>query len=219
MTRTFETEHTQSNGEELANSISHCVGFGLSVAALVILVVFGARQGNPWKVISFSVYGFSLMTLFLASTLHHSFRSRRLKSLFLLFDHIAIYILIAGSYTPILLIALRGAWGWSMFGVIWGISIIGILLKIYYLGRYKVISVLVYLLMGWVVVIAYKPLLEAIPYGLFIWMGIGGLCYSLGVVFFVWRTFPYHHSVWHLFVLAGCATHYIGIFKYFAMAT
>ena len=132
MKRKFESKHIQSKGEEIANSITHAVGLGLSVAALVILVVFGARQGNPWKVISFSIYGFSLMSLFLASTLHHSFRSRRLKSLFLLFDHIAIYILIAGSYTPILLISLRGAWGWSMFGVIWGISIAGILLKIRY---------------------------------------------------------------------------------------
>jgi len=217
MNRTFKATHKQSNGEEIANSITHGIGAAFGVAALVILVVFGAKQGDPWKVVSFSIYGFTLIALFMASTLYHAFRDEHTKALFKLFDHISIYLLIAGSYTPILLTSMRGPWGWSMFGVIWGIAIAGILLKIWFLGRYKAISVVVYLTMGWVVLIAFKPLLETIPHGFFLWLAIGGACYTLGVIFYVWRTFPYHHMVWHLFVLGGSVTHFIGILKYFAL--
>ncbi|MCB2199816.1 hemolysin III family protein [bacterium] len=217
MNRPFKAAHTQSTGEEIANSITHGIGAAFGVAALVLLVVFGAKQGDPWKVVSFSIYGFTLITLFMASTLYHAFRSEKTKALFKLFDHISIYLLIAGSYTPILLTSMRGPWGWSMFGVIWAIALAGILLKIRFLGRYKAISVIVYLTMGWVVLIALKPLLATVPHGFFLWLGIGGACYSLGVIFYVWRTFPYHHMVWHLFVLAGSVTHFFGILKYFAL--
>ena len=217
MKRTFKAPITQSTGEEIANSITHGIGAAFGVAALVLLVVFGAKQGDPWKVVSFSIYGFTLITLFMASTLYHAFRSEKIKALFKLFDHISIYLLIAGSYTPILLTSLRGGWGWSMFGVIWGIAIAGILLKIRFLGRYKAISVIVYLTMGWVVLIAFKPLMEAVPPGFFVWLVIGGACYTFGVIFYVWRTFPYHHMVWHLFVLGGSISHFFGILKYFAL--
>jgi len=207
----------QSTGEEIANSITHGIGAGLSVAALVILVVFAAKQGNPWGVVSFSIYGASLVLLYLASTLYHAFRGEKLKRFFKLMDHSSIYLLIAGTYTPILLLSMRGPWGWSLFGVVWGLALLGIGFKILFLGRYKAVSVTIYLIMGWLIIIAMKPMLAMVPSGMVTWLFIGGISYTLGVIFYIWRTFPYHHSVWHLFVLGGSAAHFIGILKYLAL--
>lgn len=206
----------QTIGEEIANSITHGIGVGLSVAALVVLVVIAARQGNPWKVVSFSLYGTSLILLYLASTLYHAFQGERTKRFFKLMDHSSIYLLIAGTYTPIMLTVLRGPWGWSLFGVIWGLALLGIGFKLLFIGRFKAVSTIIYLLMGWMITIAVRPMLAAAPSGLLVWLLAGGLSYSLGVIFYAWRAFPYHHSVWHLFVLGGSICHFFGILFYLA---
>jgi hemolysin III len=201
----------QSLGEEIANSITHGTGVGLSIAALVILVVFAARQSDAWKVVSFSVYGFTLITLYLASTLYHSFTHPYVKRFFRILDHSSIFLLIAGTYTPVTIGVMRGPWGWTLFGVIWLLAIIGINLKIFALDKHKRLSIVIYTLMGWMIVIALKPLLHYTKPAFLMWMLIGGISYSLGIVFFVIKKLPYAHAVWHLFVLGGSICHFFGM--------
>ncbi len=208
---------TQSAGEEIANSISHGIGALIGVAALVLLVVFAAKNGNVWGVVSFSIFGSTLILLYTASTLYHAFRGEKVKRFFKLMDHASIYLLIAGTYTPIMLTVMRGGWGWSLFGIIWGLAILGVLFKVLFIGRFKVVSVLIYLLMGWLIIIAFKPMLAAVPPGFIMWLFIGGGCYTLGVIFYAWRTFPFHHMVWHLFVLGGSISHFFGLLFYIAL--
>jgi hemolysin III len=207
----------QTLGEEIANAITHGVGVAIAIAALVILVVFAVRRGDPWRVVSFSIYGSSMILLYLASTLYHAFQNPKVKVFFKLMDHSSIYLLIAGTYTPIVLTVMRGPWGWTLFGVIWGLALAGVVFKLMYLGRYKGISVTIYLLMGWMIVFAFNPMITMLPPGLIKWLAIGGACYTLGVVFYVWRGFPYHHSVWHLFVLGGSISHFFGLLFYLAL--
>ncbi len=201
----------QSLGEEIANSITHGTGVGLSVAALVILLVFAARRGDAWKIASLSVYGATLIILYLASTLYHAIPKPGLKRFFRVLDHCSIFLLIAGTYTPITIGVMRGPWGWTLFGVIWVLAIIGINLKIFALDRRKKLSVAIYLLMGWMVLIAVKPLFNGLEPRSLLWLFIGGACYTLGIVFFVLKKMPYHHSVWHLFVLAGSVCHFFAM--------
>ena len=209
--KTNNPSKKQTLGEEIANSITHGIGAGLSIAALVILVVFASIRGDAWHIVSFSIYGSTLFILYLASTLYHSFTNPKIKKLFRMFDHISIFLLIAGTYTPITLVSLRGPWGWTLFGLIWGMAIGGIILKIFTIEKYKFLSVLIYIAMGWLVIIAARPLLHAAPGKLIIWLLIGGLCYSLGTIFYAWKKLPYHHSIWHLFVLGGSICHFFGI--------
>ena len=206
-----------SPGEEIANSVTHGIGAGLSVAALVILVVFGARQGDAWRVVSFSIYGSALIALYLASTLYHAFRNPKIKRWMKLLDHSSIYLLIAGTYTPIMLTVMRGGWGWTLFGIIWGLALAGIVFKLRFIGRFKKLSLAIYVAMGWLIVIAVKPMLALVPGGMLMFMLIGGLCYTLGVIFYIWKSLPYHHAVWHLFVLGGSITHFFGIMFYIAL--
>jgi len=203
--------HHQSLGEEIANSITHGTGVGLSIAALVILVVFAAKQSDTWKIVSFSIYGATLITLYLASTLYHAFPQPRVKRFFRILDHCSIFLLIAGTYTPATIGTLRGPWGWTLFGVIWALAIGGINLKIFALGKFKVLSLFIYVFMGWMAMIAVKPMLAVMPSSFLLWMLLGGLCYTLGIGFFVFKKMPYHHSVWHLFVLAGSICHFFGM--------
>ena len=205
-----------SLGEEIANSITHGIGAALSIAALVLLVVFAALRGDAWRVVGFSIFGSSLFILYLTSTLYHSFTNQRVKRIFRVLDHSMIFILIAGSYTPITLTVLRGPWGWTLFGLIWGLAIFGIVMKIAFFDRFNALSVVLYILMGWLVVIALKPLLSAAPLGLMIWMGIGGLSYTLGVIFYAWERLPFNHAVWHLFVLGGSISHFFGMLFHLA---
>ncbi len=200
--------------EEFLNIATHGIGFLLSVAALVLLVVFASIRGNAWHIVSYSIYGTSLVVLYLASTLFHWSKkpSRRLR--LNIFDHASIYVLIAGTYTPLLLVTLRGPWGWSLFGVVWGMAIIGIVLKFFFTGRYNKISTLAYVIMGWVVIIALKPLIENLSTPGLIWLAIGGLSYSIGAVFFLLNKIPYNHAIFHLFVLGGSIAHFITIFWY-----
>lgn len=204
--------------EELANTITHAVGVGFSIAGLVLLVVRAALYGDTWQVVSFSIYGSSLILLYLASTLYHGFRSPRLKEIFRVVDHAAIYLLIAGTYTPFLLVTIRGPWGWSLFGTIWGLALLGISFKIIFGPKYDILSTIFYLLMGWVVIIAIKPLLAALPLGGFLWLLAGGAAYSLGVIFYAWEKLPYNHAIWHGFVLSGSVFHFIAVFSFIASA-
>lgn len=204
----------QSLGEEIANSITHGIGAALSIVALVLLVVFASQYGDTWRVVSLSIYGLTLFMLYLASTLYHSFTNRRAKRFFRILDHSSIYLLIAGTYTPVTLVPMRGPWGWVIFGLIWAIAIGGITAKIFLIGKYKFVSVLIYLAMGWLVIIAFKPLLQMVPKGLIIWLLIGGTSYTLGIIFYACKKVPYFHFIWHLFVLGGSISHFFGMLLY-----
>jgi hemolysin III len=203
-----------SLGEEIANSITHGIGVGLSIAALSVLVTFAGLFGDAWRVVSFSIYGTTLILLYLASTIYHSFQSPRRKRILQVLDHSAIFLLIAGTYTPFTLVNLRGGWGWALFGLIWGLALCGILLEVLFMNRFKFLSVAVYVGMGWLVIIAVRPLLSAVPVGGLIWLGVGGLTYTLGVIFYLWERLPFNHAVWHLFVLGGSACHFFCILFY-----
>ena len=201
---------------ERINSISHLIGTSLSLAGLVVLVVHAARQGDPWKIVSFSIYGATLVALYFFSTLYHSTRGRA-KTIFQTLDHAAIYLLIAGTYTPFTLVTLRGVWGWSLFGVIWGLAVIGMLQDLLLARRRSILSVVIYLLMGWSVVVAIRPLASALPVGGLIWMVSGGLSYTIGVVFYALdKKLSYGHEIFHFLVLAGSACHYFTILFYIA---
>jgi len=203
-----------SPGEEIANAVTHGIGAIFGVAAMVILVVLAARQGDAWRVVTFGVYGVTLILLYLASTLYHSLRHPGAKRIFRIFDHSSIFLLIAGTYTPFLLIRLRGIWGWSLFGIIWLLAAGGIVLKALAINRLKKLSVLAYIAMGWLIVAALRPMLAAVPRHAFWWLLAGGLCYTGGVVFYAMKSVRFSHAVWHLFVLAGSACHFIAILLY-----
>lgn len=200
--------------QELANSISHGVGMGLSVVGTAVLIVYASLYGRVWHIVGCSVFGVSLILLYTASTLYHAFRSPRVKRVFKILDHSAIYILIAGTYTPFTLVNLHGGWGWTLFGLVWGISVLGILFKIWFVDHFKIVSTTIYLALGWLVVIALRPLLTMVPLGGILWLLAGGLAYSFGVIFFAWRKLPYNHAVWHLFVLGGSVCHYFAVLWY-----
>ena len=201
-------------GEELASSITHGIGAILGAAGLVVLVVFATLYGDAWHIVSVSVYGATLVLLYLMSTLYHSLQSPRVKRVFQILDHSSIYLLIAGSYTPFTLVTLRGAWGWSLFGIIWGLAIVGIVLKVFFTGRMRIFSSIVYIAMGWFVLIALRPLLSNFPFEGFIWLLVGGCFYTSGIFFYCWKTMPYSHAIWHLFVLAGSICQYFAILFY-----
>lgn len=200
--------------EELANALTHAFGIALSIVGLVALLVVAIAHGNAWHVTSAAVFGASLVLLYTSSTLYHSVPGVERKFLLRKFDHAAIFLLIAGTYTPFLLVSLRGTLGWSFFGVIWGLAVLGIALKFWFAGRFKVVSTLIYLAMGWLVLLAVKPMLAAIGADGFRLLVAGGLCYTLGSGFYLWKRLPYHHAIWHLFVLGGSACHWAAIFFY-----
>ncbi|MEZ4750216.1 MAG: hemolysin III family protein [Bdellovibrionota bacterium] len=191
--------------EELANAISHGVGACLSVAALAVLVAY-AEDG--WRVLAFSIYGGSLVLLFLASTFYHSFHDPRIKRILKIVDHSAIFILIAGTYTPLMLVTMRGFWGWVIFTVIWSLAAYGVVLKLFSRIRSPGLSLALYLGMGWLAVIVIRPLMQQLPMGGIWWLVAGGLCYTVGTIFYASKKMPYSHAIWHLFVLAGSACHF-----------
>jgi hemolysin III len=203
---------TYPPGEELANALTHGIGLALSIAGLVVLVTLAAVRGDVWDVTSTAIFGVTLVLLYLTSTLYHSLRGEQLKRLLRKFDHAAIFLLIAGTYTPFLLVNLRGPWGWSLFGVIWALAVAGVVVKFWLAGRFKLGSTLLYLGMGWLIVIALRPMLRTVPEGALWLLLAGGLCYSAGTVFYLWKRLPYHHAIWHLFVLGGSACHFFAVF-------
>ena len=199
---------------ERFNSISHLVGAAIALAGLVLLVVQASRLGDPWKIVSFSIYGATLLILYTSSALYHSLKGKA-KTIFRKFDHLSIYLLIAGTYTPFTLITLRGAWGWSIFGVIWGLAVLGVVLESFPQNGRRILPVVIYLLMGWLVLTALKPLLLALPRTGFVLLLTGGLFYTLGVIFYALDDRMRHsHGIWHLFVLAGSLSHYITVLIY-----
>lgn len=201
---------------ERFNSISHLIGAVAALAGLVIVVVAAARQGDPWKIVSFSIYGTTLFLLYTISTLYHSMRGRA-KRVFHKLDHYSIYFLIAGTYTPFTLVTLRGIWGWTIFGIIWGLVVLGIAVESIPQKGNRILSLVVYVLMGWLVLVALKPLLQALPWAGFIWLLAGGLFYTSGLVFYVFDEKVRHfHGIWHLFVLAGSISHYVTILFFVA---
>lgn len=201
---------------ERFNGYSHLLGAVLAAGGAAVLIVLAAGQGNPWKIVSFSVYGAMLLLLYLFSTLYHSLRGRA-KDVFRKLDHYAIYLLIAGTYTPFTLVTLHGAWRWSLFGVIWGMAVLGIMVDSLPWGKRRILPVVIYLAMGWLALIALKPLLDALPLAGFAWLLAGGVFYTVGIVFYALERWIRHgHGIWHLFVLAGSACHYFAILFYVA---
>ena len=200
--------------EEILNVITHGLGFLLSIAALVLLVVFAALRGNVWHIVSFSIYGVSLVVLYLASTLYHMTQKQSLRNKLNLFDHASIYILIAGTYTPFLLVTLHGVWGWSLLGIIWGLAIGGVVFKALFIGKYDLVSALLYVLMGWLIIVAIQPLNEHLASGGLWWLLGGGISYSIGAVFYVLNKMPYNHAIFHIWVLLGSLAHFIAVFFY-----
>lgn len=213
---TQDLSHLDSHGEgeEVANSVIHGFGAGLAVAALAILVTLAAKMGDPWRVVSFSIYGTTLVLLYAVSTLYHGFRNRKLKQLFRVFDHLSIYLLIAGSYTPFMLVSLRGGWGWSLFGIIWVFAALGVVQALLFVDRLKLLSLVAYLGMGWLIFIAFRPLIATVPPGGLVWLCIGGLCYTFGVLFYINKRIPFNHAIWHLFVLSGSVSHFFALLLY-----
>ncbi|MFK9090445.1 hemolysin III family protein [Bacillus salipaludis] len=206
--------HTFSKQEEVANSITHGIGAILSISALVILIVFSSLYGTVWHVVSFPIFGVTMFILYMSSTLLHSLPVGKAKDVFEIFDHSSIYFFIAGTYTPFLLIVIKGTMGWSLFGIVWGLAIAGTVFKCYFVKKYLFTSTVLYVVMGWLMVLAWKPLVNNLsPEGM-IYLVIGGALYTLGAIFYVWRGFTYHHAVWHLFVIAGSAAHFFCVLFY-----
>ncbi len=200
--------------EEVFNSVTCGAGLLFGVAALAVLAVRAGFGGDAWRVVSACVYGASLVMLFLFSTLYHSIPSGKAKRVFEVLDHCMIYVLIAGTYTPFALVTLRGPWGWSLFGVVWGLALFGILFKTLFISRFRVFSALVYLLMGWLAVVVLRPLTRHLAPAGIGWLLAGGVIYSAGLLFYSWKKLPFHHTIWHLFVLAGCFCHFLAVFFY-----
>lgn len=207
------SELCESPAEEIASMATHALGTALAIAALVAMVL--SAQGEALRVVSASVFGGSLVLLYLSSTLYHAFSSPKIKELLQAFDHACIYVLIAGSYTPLSLVALRGPWGWSLLGIVWFLALAGVLLKTLLRGkRTNWWSTGLYIGMGWLAIVALGPMLRALPPGGFGWLLAGGLCYTFGVGFFVWERLRFNHAIWHLFVLAGSACHVVATAGY-----
>jgi hemolysin III len=197
--------------EELANAITHGVGLVLSIIGFVVLLVLALMRGGPWQIAGCAIYGVTLVSLYAASTLYHGVFSPRFKRSLRIFDHCAIYLLIAGTYTPFLLVNLRGPWGWSLFGVIWGLALAGVFFKLWFVDHFPIVSTSFYVLMSWAGIVAVKPVLSQIPATGLLWLAIGGLMYMLGVVFYAIRKIPFNHVIWHLLVMAGSTCHYVAI--------
>jgi len=200
-----------SSNEERAHAITHGVGVLIGIAVLSLLVVFSSLRKSAWEVVSCAVYGTTFILLFLGSTLYHAVQNPRAKRILKIIDHSAIYLLIAGTYTPYALAPLRGGLGWTIFGAIWGSALLGIAFKVFFTGRFKAVSLISYLFMGWFCVVAVKPLFRELNTAGFVFLAVGGLCYTVGAIFYVWKALPWSHTIWHLFVLAASVCHFFSI--------
>ena len=198
-------------GEEIANSVTHGVGVALAVAGLAVLVVLAAIYGDVWRVVSFTIYGSSLIILYSASTLYHSIQHPRAKRVLRTMDHASIYILIAGTYTPFMLIGVRGTTGWTLLAIVWLMAVAGIIWKVFFLGRFEVMATIMYLFMGWMGVFAFRQMLINVPQLGVTMLFAGGIVYTLGVIFYAWEKLPYNHAIWHLFVLGGSICHFFAV--------
>jgi len=201
-----------SEKEETFNIITHAIGLFLSIPALILLIIYGSLYGTVWHIVSYSIYGGSLITLYLASTLYHSARNPKIRQKLNLFDHATIYILIAGTYTPFALIILKGTWSWTIFGIIWGLALLGIILKLIFSGRYDKISTFSYILMGSIIIIDINPLIENLSARGLEWLVIGAVSYFIGAVLYLLNKIPYNHAIFHVFVLLGSCSHFMAVF-------
>lgn len=197
--------------EEWANTLTHAVGVFAAVAGGAVLIVRAALQGDPWKIVGAAVFTATLILLYSASTLYHASRAPKLKVRFKVLDHASIYLLIAGTYTPFTLVGLRGGWGWSLFGVIWGLAVGGVIFKLFATGRYRLISTGIYVGMGWLVVLAAGPMVRRLDPWVLVWLVAGGLAYTGGTVFYHNKKIPYSHAIWHGFVMAGSLCHGVAV--------
>ncbi len=203
-----------TTAEEVANSITHGVGLILAIAGLAVLTTYASRLGNVWHMVSCVVFASTLILQYAFSTLYHSIPQPRAKNLMRLLDHSAIFLLIAGTYTPFMLVNLRGVWGWTLFGIIWSLALLGVLFQVSLLHRWQKLSLALYIGMGWVVLAAFKPMLNEVAPGGLILLFLGGLAYTTGVIFYRWKTLRYHHAIWHGFVLAGSTLHFFAVLFY-----
>lgn len=208
------TRHITPLVEEIANAITHGIGAAFSIAGLTLLVVWAALWGDTWRVVAVSIYGGTLVFLYLASTLYHAIQHLATKRVFHILDHVGIAFLIAGTYTPILLIQMRHFYGWLFFGIIWALALTGASVKAFFTGRFVRLSTATYVTMGWLALLLIKPMLTTMGTSGLVWMLAGGLSYSLGVIPFLWERIPFNHAIWHLFVIGGSACHFVAIFRY-----
>jgi hemolysin III len=200
--------------EEKLNVISHAFGLVLSVIALVLLVVFASLEGSTWHIVSFSIYGASLIVLYAASTFYHNSKTPKSRYRLNIFDHASIYILIAGTYTPFTLVVLSGWVGWTIFGISWGLALTGVILKLFFIGKYDKISTIAYVLMGWLIVFAIKPLVQNLPIEGLLWLLGGGISYTVGAILYSIKKIKYNHFIFHIFVLLGSFCHFMAVFFY-----
>jgi hemolysin III len=200
--------------EEIANSITHGIGLVLSLAGFAALVLLALTRGSLWHIVGCSVYGATLVAVYAASTLYHGFQKPRLKNIFRTVDQVAIYLLIAGTYTPFTLVNLRGFWGWLLLTIVWVLALASIIFRVIYADRYKAITISLYLVIAWMAIIAVKPIIMTVPLGGLAWIGAGGVAYMTGLVFFAWDRVPFNHTIWHLFVLIGSFCHYFAVMFY-----
>jgi len=203
-----------TRGEELANSITHGTSALLTCAGAAVLITLASLNASAWHIVSFSIFSGALILLFVFSTLYHSFKSPKVKYVFEVLDHSAIFLVIAGTYTPITLVTLHGPLGWWLFGIVWGLALAGIVMKAFFTGRFRLVSTLIYLGMGWMIMMAGKPLVASLPAGGITFLVLGGVFYSLGSLFYLSKKLPYHHAIWHLFVFAGALCHYFTLLFY-----
>ncbi|MGA1793722.1 MAG: PAQR family membrane homeostasis protein TrhA [Thermoplasmatota archaeon] len=203
-----------SRKEEIANSVTHGIGWALSIGALVLLVVLSSLTGNAWLIVSCTIFGTGLVLLYTNSTLYHAIQARRAKKVFKVLDHSAIFFLIAATYTPYTLIILRGTWGWVLFGLVWGGFILGSLMKVFFAGRFKWLSVAIYISLGWCILLAMKPLIENMELPGILLLAGGGAAYSIGALIYARKTLRYSHAVWHLYVMVGSALHFFSVIYY-----
>ena len=207
---------SESSAERIFNSITHGIGSVLSVVALILMVVYASYNSDAWSIVGVSIFGATLIILYMSSTLYHAFPRGRVKQIFKTLDQSFIYLLIAGTYTPVLLITLRTTLGWTVFGLIWAMAIGGITHRIFFFDKLKTLSLVSYITMGWLSLIVLKSLLNAAPVELVVWLLIGGAFYTGGLIFYSWERLPFNHAIWHLFVLGGSFSHFMGIYLYLA---
>jgi len=206
--------YTFTKKEEIWHAITHGIGALLSIAGLVLLIVFASFSGNPWKIVSVTIFGTMMLLMYVISTIVHSLPKGKWKDIFQIFDHSAIYLFIAGTYTPFLFVHLKGVLGWVLFGIVWSIALVGIVFKMFFVKRFMLLSTIFYILMGWLIVIAWKPLTTVMQAGGIRLLVIGGIVYTVGALFYMYRKIPYHHVIWHLFVMAGSVFHFFAVFFY-----
>ena len=200
--------------EEKINIISHTTGFILSIVAFVPLVMHASLHGNVWQIVNFSIFGASLIILYGASTLYHSAKNPLLRNKLNIIDHASIYVLIAGTYTPFTLVTLKGTIGWVIFGISWGLALTGIILKLFFTGKYDLISTIMYVFMGWVIVFAIKPLIHHLPFEGLLWLFAGGISYTIGAILYSIKKIKFNHAVFHILVLIGSFSHFVSVFFY-----